>query len=71
LSTSKQALIKRNEDLTPSQSEQTAVTNLVNRVQAVLDGLIVAPGPFDACVSPEKQFQILNKLSHLMNFIHF
>jgi len=71
LSTSKQALIKRNEDLTPSQAEQTAVTNLVNRVQAVLDGLIVAPGPFDACVSLEKQFQILIKLSYLINFIHF
>ena len=46
-----QALTKRNTDLTPSQTEQTAITNLVNKIQAVLDGLIVSPGNFDACVS--------------------
>merc|ERR1719411_2103850 len=45
------ALTKRNTDLTPSQTEQTAITNLVNKIQAVLDGLIVSPGSFDACVS--------------------
>merc|ERR1719305_592395 len=43
------ALMKRNTDLTPSQTEQTAITNLVNKIQAVLDGLIVSPGNFDAC----------------------
>jgi hypothetical protein len=43
--------MKRNQDLTPSQAEQTAVTNIVNKIQAVLDGLIVSPGNFDACVS--------------------
>lgn len=43
--------MKRNTDLTPSQTEQTAITNLVNKIQAVLDGLIVSPGNFDACVS--------------------
>ena len=42
--------MKRNTDLTPSQTEQTAITNLVNKIQAVLDGLIVSPGNFDACV---------------------
>ena len=43
--------MKRNTDLTPSQTEQTAITNLVNKIQAVLDGLIVSPGNFEACVS--------------------
>ena len=43
--------MKRNQDLTPSQAEQTAVTNLVTKIQGVLDGLIVSPGNFDACVS--------------------
>jgi len=43
------ALMKRNQDLTPSQNETTAITNLVTKVQAVLDGLIVSPGTFDAC----------------------
>ena len=51
LSSALQALMKRNTDLTPSQTEQTAITNLVNKIQAVLDGLIVSPGNFEACVS--------------------
>ena len=46
-----QALVKKNQDLTPSQAEQTALTNLVTKIQTVLDGLIVSPGSFDACVS--------------------
>ncbi|QQP52777.1 Interleukin enhancer-binding factor 2 -like protein, partial [Caligus rogercresseyi] len=39
----------RNQDLTPSQAETTAITNLVNKIQNVLDGLIVSPGNFEAC----------------------
>ena len=46
-----QALVKRNTDLTPSPAEQTAVTNLVTKIQGVLDALIVTPGDFEACVS--------------------
>ena len=36
------ALIKRDENLTPNSTEQTAITNLVNTIQSVLDGLIVS-----------------------------
>ncbi len=46
-----QALLKRNQDLTPSENEQTTMSNLVTKVQAVLDALIVSPGNFEACVS--------------------
>jgi interleukin enhancer-binding factor 2 len=47
----KQALLKRNTDLSPSSHEQTSVLNLVTKIQTVMDNLSVAAGTFDACVS--------------------
>lgn len=44
-----QALLKRNQDLTSTPQEQTAVLNLVTKIQTVLDNLALAPGNFDAC----------------------
>jgi interleukin enhancer-binding factor 2 len=43
------ALTKRNQDLTPTDKEVTALNNLVTKVQTVLDNLVVAPGDFDKC----------------------
>lgn len=47
------ALIKRNQELTPSANEQTHLLNLTTRTQTVLDNIILAPGDFDACVIDE------------------
>lgn len=44
-----QAILKRNQDLTSSAAEQTAVLNLVTKIQAVLDNIALSPGNFDAC----------------------
>lgn len=43
------ALIKRNQDLTPSSNEQTQLLNSITKIQAILDNLIISPGDFDAC----------------------
>ena len=44
------ALIKRNQDLTPTPNEQTQLLNLITKIQTILDNLIISPGDFDACV---------------------
>lgn len=57
-----QALLKRNQDLSPTAHEQTVIANLVAKVQAVLDNLVVAPGEFNNCVSDNFTFQVTEML---------
>lgn len=45
-----EALIKRNQDLTPTSNEQSHLLNLLTKVQSVLDNIQLSPGDFDACV---------------------
>jgi interleukin enhancer-binding factor 2 len=47
------ALVKRNQDLTPPANEQTQLLNLITKIQAVLDNIVLAPGDFDACTIEE------------------
>ena len=53
-----QALVKRNQDLTPSEKESSAIINLVYKVQGVLDTLIITPGAFDSCVSTKIKYRV-------------
>lgn len=46
-----QAIIKRHAELVPPTNEQTSIQSLVLKVQGILEGLTVAPGSFEACVS--------------------
>ncbi|GBN07877.1 Interleukin enhancer-binding factor 2 [Araneus ventricosus] len=48
-STVLKAILKRNQDLTSTAQEQTAVLNLVTKIQTVLDNIALSPGNFDAC----------------------
>lgn len=60
-----QALLKRNTDLSPTPAEQTAILNLVTKIQTVLDNLVVAPGNFDACVSILRKYFMLTEIDIL------
>ncbi len=46
-----QALLKRHAELVPPANEQTSIQCLLLKVQGILEGLTVAPGSFEACVS--------------------
>lgn len=48
-----QALVKRNQELTPTGVDQTSITGLVTKLQNVIDALIVAPDSFEAAVVEE------------------
>lgn len=57
------ALLKRNQDLNTTPVEQTAIANLVAKVQSVLDNLVVAPGDFSTCV--RRDIIVTRKCRHI------
>jgi hypothetical protein len=44
------AIMKRNLDMSPNSNDNAQLLNLINKIQTVLDNLVVSPGDFDACV---------------------
>jgi hypothetical protein len=43
--------MQRNLEMSPNSNDNSQLLSLINKIQTILDNLVVSPGDFDACVS--------------------
>jgi len=59
--------MKRNLEMSPNSNDNAQLLNLINKIQTILDNLVVSPGEFDACVCAYF-YKFFERMKNLISF---